>query len=395
MDGRPETLGEARLSFATPETELGEGVVDRLPETLSELGVDAPLVVTDEGVASAGVLDAALVGLDTDPTIHHATTEPAVDDFGALPDASVDGVVAVGGGSVLDTAKVAAALLAHGGSASDSLGVDEVPGPVAPTVAVPTTIGTGSQATQTAVVSYEGVKRGMSDEHLRPDVALVDPALTRDLPRDVTARSGFDAFVHALESLTALDHREVPPRPINYQGANPVTRPLSRRALELIYGAYERAVADGDERAARRQMSLGSHLAGTAFSNAGLGAVHALASTVGGMTGRPHGECLGASLTAGLRYNRPVRREAYAAVARTLGVAGAGDPDDDAVDALVAECDRVREAGGLPGSFADLGLGPDDADEILRKTLLQKRRIATNPRPVDEDLREQVVRALE
>jgi len=388
-------VSTGRIAFATPETEFGVGVVERLPATLDGLGVDAPLVVTDEGVESAGVLDAAVDALEAEPTVYHATTEPAVDDFDDLPDEAVDGVVAVGGGSCLDTAKVAAAMLAHGGPASEYLGVDRVPEPVAPTVAVPTTSGTGSQATQTAVVSHEGVKRGMSDERLRPDVALVDPALTDDLPRGVTARSGFDAFVHALESLTARDHTRVKPRPINYQGANPVTRPLSRRALVLVHGSYERAVTDGDDRAPRRDLSLGSHLAGVAFSNAGLGAVHALASTVGGMTGRPHGECLAASLTAGLRYNLPERRREYAEVARTLGVATADDVTDEAAAALLAECDRVRDAVGLPGSMADLGLRPDDADEIVRNTLIQERRLKTNPRDVDEAIREPLLDALE
>jgi alcohol dehydrogenase class IV len=235
----------------------------------------------------------------------------------------------------------------------------------------------------------------MSDERLRPDVALADPALTDDLPRSVTARSGFDAFVHALESLTARDHTRVKPRPINYQGANPVTRPLSRRALVLVHGSYERAVTDGDDCAARRNLSLGSHLAGVAFSNAGLGAVHALASTVGGMTGRPHGECLAASLTAGLRYNLPERRREYAEVARTLGVATADDDTDEAATALLAECDRLRDAPELPCSMTDLGLGPDDADEIVRNTLIQERRLKTNPLDVDEAIREPVLDALE
>ncbi|WP_227378620.1 iron-containing alcohol dehydrogenase family protein [Haladaptatus halobius] len=394
MDEKREDDGAASISFATPDTEFGEGTVALLPETLDELGVDAPLVVTDAGVESAGVLNAALAGLETSPAVHRATTEPNVDDFDELPDGEYDGVVAVGGGSCLDTAKVTATLLAHGGSAGDYLGVDRVPGPTVPSVAIPTTSGTGSQATQTAVVSYDGVKRGVSDELLRPEVALVDPALTYDLPNDVTARSGFDAFVHALESLTARDYRRVEPRPISYQGANPISRPLSRRALRLVHGSFERVVADGDDREARREMSLGAHLAGTAFSNAGLGAVHALASSVGGMTGRPHGECLAASLTAGLRYNLPVRRREYADVARELGVAGVDDDTDDAARALLRECGRIRDAVGLPGSFADLGLEPDDADDIVRNTLIQERRLKTNPRTVDENIREPVARAL-
>lgn len=386
--------GAERIAFATPETEFGEGVVDQLPATLDELGIDAPLVVTDTGVESAGVLDAVLAGLDTEPTVYYAATEPSVDDFEDLPTEEVDGVVAVGGGSCLDTAKVASALLAHGGSASNYLGVDRVPGPVVPSIAVPTTSGTGSQATQTAVVTHDGVKRGVSDELLRPDVALVDPALTYDLPQDVTARSGFDAFVHALESLTARDYRYVAPRPINYQGANPVSRPLSRQALDQIHGSFERVVTDGDDREARRQMSLGAHLAGTAFSNAGLGAVHALASAVGGMTGRPHGECLGASLTAGLTYNLPERRREYADIAEQLGVSEPNDSLDEAADALLGECDRLRDVADLPGSFAALGLGPDDVEKIVQNTLVQERRIKTNPRHVDDDVREPIERAL-
>jgi alcohol dehydrogenase class IV len=394
-------VGAGRIAFASPETEFGAGVVERLPAALARADVGAPLVVTDAGVEAAGVLDAALAGLDGDPPRYEATTEPSVGDFadvseGAIDGADgadgVDGVVAVGGGSCLDTAKVLATLLAHGGAASDYLGVDRVPGPVVPTIAVPTTSGTGSQATQTAVLTHDGVKRGASDEALRPEVALVDPALTHDLPRTVTARSGVDAFVHALESLTARDHTHVDPRPINYQGANPVSRPLSRRALALVHGSLERAVVDGDHEA-RRALSLGAHLAGTAFSNAGLGVVHALASTVGGMTGRAHGECLAASLIPGLRYNRPVREREYAAVARDLGLADDGD-DGAATDALLAECERLRDAVGLSGSLADLGLGPDDADEIVGRTRQQERRLATNPRTVGTDLRDPVRRAL-
>jgi alcohol dehydrogenase class IV len=344
------------LRLRVPETRFGDGAVERLPAALDETGVERPLVVTDAGVAEAGVLDAALAAHDGPTERFDAPTEPSTDDLtaDALPD-DADGVVAVGGGSVLDTAKLAALLLTHGGTPADYLGVDAVPGPVVPLVAVPTTSGTGSQSTQTAVVHHDGVKRGVSDEHLRPARAVVDPTLTFGLPRRVTARSGFDAFVHALESLTARDHRWVPERAITYQGANPVTRPLSRRAL-----------------------SLGSHLAGLAFSNAGLGVVHALASAVGGMTGAAHGDCLAACVEPGLRYNLPVRRDAYAAVADHLGV---GSTAED----LVAEAVRLRDALALPTSIADLGLDRGDAAAVVENTLVQERRLATTPRLPDED----------
>jgi len=367
------------LHLRVPEVRFGDGAVTHLPTVLDEVGVKRPLVVTDPGVDAAGVLAAALAAYDGPSERLDAPTEPSTDDLTpeALPD-NVDGVLAVGGGSVLDTAKLAALLLAHGGSPADYLGAGRVPGPVAPTVAVPTTSGTGSQSTQTAVVHYEGVKRGVSDEHLRPDRAVIDPSLTFGLPREVTARSGFDAFVHALESLTARDHRWIPERDITYQGANPVTRPLSQQALSLVHGSLERATMDGDDRAARRALSLGSHLAGVAFSNAGLGAVHALASAVGGMTDAAHGDCLAACVATGLRYNLPVRRDAYAGIAADLGVGSTAEE-------LVGEVMRVRDALGLPDSIGALGLDRGDAGAIVANTLVQERRLVTTPRLPDED----------
>jgi alcohol dehydrogenase class IV len=194
----------------------------------------------------------------------------------------------------------------------------------------------------------------------------------------VTARSGFDAFVHALESLTARDHRWVPERAITYQGANPVTRPLSRRALGLVGGAVERATLDGGDRAARRETALGAHLAGLAFSNAGLGVVHALASAVGGATGAAHGDCLAACVEPGLRYNLPVRRDAYAALAADLDAG-------ETAEALVATVCRLRDALGLPASVAALGLDRSDCATVVEDTLVQERRLATTPRLPDED----------
>lgn len=393
MDGRRQPQTDvADLGFATPDTEFGAGCVSGLREVLAEQNVTSPLVVTDDGVEAAGVLDTALASLETDPDIYYATTEPGTDDFDDVPTTDVDGVIAIGGGSCLDTAKIVTTLLAHGGTPTDYLGVDHVPGRITPLIAVPTTSGTGSQATQTAVITYDGVKRGISDEWLRPDVAVVDPELTYDLPEAVTVRAGFDAFVHALESLTAREYHDVPARPINYQGANPVSRPLSRQALYLIHGAIESA-ADGDKQA-RRQLSLGAHLAGTAFSNAGLGAVHALASSVGGMTGRPHGECLAASVSVGLTYNLPERRQQYAAVAHELGVAEDDASTETAALALLEECERLRMALGLPDGLTAVGLGPDDAEPLVENTLLQTRRLKTNPREVTAQLRDPVRAAL-
>ncbi len=380
------------FSVDVPTTEFGDGCRDELPDALDRYDIESPLVVTDDGIESAGVLTEVLDTIDRDPARHYATTEPETGDFDDLPSGGFDGVVAVGGGSVIDTAKVAALLLTHGGDPAAYLGVDNIPGPVCPLIAVPTTSGTGSQATQTAVVTHDGIKRGMSDEFLRPDLAVVDPELTFGLPRSVTARSGFDAFVHALESLTARDYRWVEDRPIGYQGANPVSRAVARRALPYVWTGLERAVHDGDDREARRALSLGAHLAGVAFSNSGLGVIHAIASSVGGMTDAAHGNCLAVAVEPGLSYNLPTRRAQYADIARWLGLTNEDASDENAALALIAGCDRLRDSIGLPGSFEAVGLDPANVDRLVENTLAQERRIETTPRPpVADDLRTALV----
>ena len=378
------------FSFTTSDLHFGDGVANRLQNTLTQSGISNPLLVTDEGIEAAGIVDAVVEPLDSTPMRYYASTEPSTNDFDDLPTESVDGIIALGGGSCMDSAKVAAVLLAHGGQPEEYIGVDHLPGRVAPLVALPTTSGTGSQTTQTAVITHDGVKRGISDEHLRPDAALVDPTLTFELPSEVTARSGFDAFVHSLESLLARDYRWVEPRPITYQGANPISRSLAWRALELIHESLEDSVYDGQNYDARRALSLGSHLAGMALTVSGLGAVHALASTLGGLSGRPHGACLGGSIRAGLYYNLPVRHKQYQTIAYELGV-GSEDLDSTAPEALIVECDRLRESIGLPGSFSEFGLSSSDIDTIVENTLIQERRLGSNPRVVTDDLREELL----
>ncbi len=377
-------VGSDPLTFNTVPTRFGDGVASELLAALERFNVDNPIIVTDEGIEASGVLDTVLEPLDQyEP--YYATREPTTDDFDDVSPGDADGVVAVGGGSCIDTAKLLSVLIEHGGDIESYVGVDTVPGPTSPLIAIPTTSGTGSQATQTSVIIYDGVKRGVSDRFLRADMALVDPKLTFGLPAAVTRTSGFDAFVHSFESLTARDYQWVEERPITYQGANPVSRALASKALALTHGSLERAVGNGDDREARRQLSLGSHLAGAAFSVSGLGAVHALASAVGGLRDEPHGACLAVSLEAGLRYNLPVRGREYAEIARWLGVSDSPH-DPTAAAAMIDECARVRDSIGLPQSLAAFDFTADDVDTLVENTLVQTRRLVTNPRTAAEDL---------
>ena len=377
-----------RLSIVSTDTVFGENSHSELTSHMERVDAERPLLISDAGVRDAGILQkitrrVRMTDSVEDSTLHLAGTEPSVDEFDGLPTSRIDSIVAVGGGSVLDTAKVASILMTHGGHPREYLYVDEVPGPTLPLIAIPTTSGTGSQTTQTAVITVDGIKRGISDEYIRPDLALVDPTFTYDLPAGITARSGYDALMHAVESYLAKEHAWVPDRTITYQGASRVSRARSATALELIHDSLEHSVLAGSNREARRQLSLGSHLAGAAFTISGLGMVHALASSLGGLKDVPHGMCLAASTEAGLQYNRPTRNGGYCEILDIFGIGG--HDNGSQADALIDECTRIADQIGLPTSIADLGFDESDVDTIVDNTLEQERRVKTNPRDPDAD----------
>ncbi len=282
----------------------------------------------------------------------------------------------------MDFAKALTILLTHGGSLADYVGEGLVPGPVVPVVCVPTTSGTGSQSTQTTVFTIGGIKMGCSSEFIRPVFSIVDPELTIDLPPVVTRNAGYDALLHAVESYTALPHERVAERPILYQGSNIFSRGIALEAFRIIWGAYRTAVAHGQNREARMAMSAGSHLAGLAFSHSGLGMVHAVASSLGGMVNAPHGVCLAASTSIGLRYNLKACERDFAFLAAVMkGQSAPASP----IEFISAMESLIREL-GFPARPSDLGIRKEDAAIILEKTLAQERRIKTSPRPPDPEL---------
>lgn len=191
-----EGVSIAGLSFDTPELRFGNGTATDLPEVLNSFDITEPLIVTDEQIEAAGLLDEVLAELNDPFQMYYATTEPSTDDFDDLPSGEVDGVVAIGGGSCIDAAKMAAVLIAHSGKAADYIGVGQVHEEIAPLVAIPTTSGTGSQATQTVVLTHEGVKRGVSDEALRPDIATELGVTNAKTPSE-----GAAAFIKECERL--------------------------------------------------------------------------------------------------------------------------------------------------------------------------------------------------
>jgi alcohol dehydrogenase class IV len=376
------------IKIAPSPSLLGFGSLSNLPEELHLRKFKKILVITDPQIAAGGILKQVLNLLSEDfelEQFQEAPAEPHSKDIDAQKERfgkDFDALLAVGGGSAMDFAKALTILMTHGGSLADYVGEGLVPGPVIPIVCVPTTSGTGSQSTQTTVFTIEGVKMGCSSEYIRPVFSVVDPELTMGLPFEITRNAGYDALMHAIESFVALDHKKVADRPILYQGSNPFSRGIALEAFRLTWGAYRKCLSNGQDREARLDMSIGSHLAGLAFSHSGLGLVHALASSLGGMMDAPHGVCLAASTDIGFRYNFKTCQQEFSILAAAMrGKGGTGSAEE-----FVSNIRNLIRDLDFPMKLSDLGIKKEDARTILEKTLIQKRRLPTNPRLPDETL---------
>jgi alcohol dehydrogenase len=298
-----------------------------------------------------------------------------------------DVIVAVGGGSVIDLAKVTAILLAHGGVLEDYYALQSVPGPILPLIALPTTAGTGSEATPVSVITDPAtqMKIGVASPHLIPRHAICDPLLTLGAPPTVTAHSGIDALSHAIEAYMAA--REEPSvdlvlgRP--QVGKNLLSDSLALTAAGHIARNLARVVEDGDDLEARTGMLYGSLLAGIAFGNSGVAAAHALQFAVGAATHTSHGLGTGLLLPYVMEFNRPVRAAELAALAAEMG--STGDPVDH-VHALGLQI-------GLPASLAEIGVAQADLRGMAEASVGIKRLIDNNPRPLDADSLEAILDA--
>ncbi|SMC51570.1 iron-containing alcohol dehydrogenase [Rhizobium sp. RU36D] len=339
------------------------------------------LVVTDPGIRSLGLMDAALASLsaagleahvfdrvEADPsrsTLMAAVT--AGHDFGAT------GVIGFGGGSSLDVAKLAALLLGSDQPLDEAWGVGNAKGPRLPLALVPTTAGTGSEVTPVSIITVEGdEKRGVSSPVILPDIAVLDADLTLGLPPAITAATGVDAMVHAIEAFTSRS-------PNN----NPLSRMLAREALRLLGANIETVCKDGKNRQAREAMLLGSMLAGQAFANSPVAAVHALAYPVGGIFHIPHGLSNALVLPHVLRFNAQVEPGLYDEIAAdafpALGETGQGRTTAF-IDALVDLSARL----GLPPRLRDAGIPEDALPRMAADAMKQQRLLVNNPRPVSE-----------
>jgi hydroxyacid-oxoacid transhydrogenase len=398
---------------ATP-IKFGPGSVEDGGWELSRLGVSRALLVTDPGVADAGHAETvraslADAGIDV-VTYAQSRVEPTLDSLQAAADfaleAEVDGFVSVGGGSSIDTAKVANLIVSHPAPVMDYVnapvgGGEAVPGPLRPHLAIPTTCGTGSEATTVAVLDIpeRRVKTGISHRYLRPSQAIVDPSLASSLPAEVVASAGLDVICHAAESFLSLPYtqRERPSSPDQrppYQGANPVADVWSAKALEYGGRFLRRAVASGDDVEARGAMMLAASMAGVGFGSAGVHIPHACAYPIAGLRHAytppgypddhpfvPHGISVIVTAPAAFRFTYeadPGRHERAASLLCGHDVCGR-DALPDALSALMADL-------GVP-SLGDLGYDARDIPELVKGARAQARLLVGSPREVtDEDL---------
>jgi len=394
---------------ATP-IKFGTGAVDDAGWELSRLGVTRALLVSDPGiphvervrdsVAAAGIEVVVFDGSRVEPTLESLASAASF----AL-DAEADGFVSVGGGSSIDTAKVANLIVSHPADVMDYVnapvgGGTAVPGPLRPHLAIPTTCGTGSEATTVAVLDIpeQRVKTGISHRHLRPSQAIVDPDLASSLPAAVVASAGLDVICHAAESFLSLPFsaRERPASPAQrppYQGANPVADVWSSKALEYGGRFLRRAVAAGDDVEARGAMMLAASMAGVGFGSAGVHIPHACAYPIAGLRHSyvppgypadhpfvPHGISVIVTAPAAFRFTYPADPARHERAAALLGAAGSGP------DALPSALSSLMADLGVP-SLSDLGYGIEDIPELVRGARAQARLLVGSPREVtDEDL---------
>jgi alcohol dehydrogenase len=355
---------------------FGNGSFAGLAGHLAELKMSRPLVVLDGNLAGAGfggkvaaLMEKAKIGY---VLFDKAAPEPPIElaDEGAklALKKKCDGVVGIGGGSAMDLAKAIAVLAANKGKAEDYLGLNKVPGPGLPKIMVPTTAGTGSEVTFTAVFIRKKLKKkeGMNSPYLYPDLALLDPELTLTLPPHPTAATGIDALCHAIESYTSIN-------------ASPMSEMMSLEAIRLISENLRTAVHDGTNIEAREAMLLGSLYAGLGLANAGVTAVHSLSYPLGGKYGISHGLANTIMLPRVMAFNLPGAQEKFVDIAEIMGEIVDDLPLREAAYLSVEAVESLIEDCGVFTTLEELAIPEADFPELAKVAMTVARPLANNP----------------
>jgi len=368
------------IQFKTPSILFGMDTISQIGQEAKKLGAGRVLLVTGPRVKAAGILEKAVSFLKGESiSVEVAvedrdTPEPAtavVEEVAEIArKGNFDVIVGLGGGSILDVAKMASALLTNPGKTKDYFGKEKVPKRGKPTIIVPTTSGTGAEVTKHAIFldRESNVKKAVASSNLLPDVAIVDPMLTVSCPPPVTASAGIDAFLHAAE-------------PFLSKMANPITDAMSLEAISITSRWLGPAFADGQDLDARYYMSLGSLLSGMVLNNSGTSLVHAMAYPVGGEHHTPHGVTLSALVVACFDYIRVSKQEKIVRLGRAMGEPVEGLPPREASARTLDAIRHLIQSVGLPASLKDLKI--TDRGKIQRWAVeahKEQRLLSRSPR---------------
>jgi hydroxyacid-oxoacid transhydrogenase len=412
---------ETAFSMDTSSIKYGPGITREVGWDMEEQGCKRVMVVTDANLSDqepVGVTLEALRKHGIDAVLFdQASVEPTDISFKEAiqfaKDGNFDGLVAVGGGSSIDTAKAAnlystypADLMTY---VNPPVGRGEpVPGPLKPLVAVPTTAGTGSETTGVAIFDFleMNAKIGIAHRALRPLKGIVDPNNTRTLPKMIAACTGLDQLTHALEALTTLPYSQRPApehpkmRPA-YQGANPISDIWASRAIEMISEHLVRVVEDSSDDEARGEVLLAATYAGIGFGNGGVHLAHGMSYPVSGLVRNyvpdgyppehpliPHGMAVVLNAPAVFRFTAPANPERHLYAAKLMGKDISGASAEDAGEILASAVVEMMRKVGMPNGLRAVGYGPDDIGKLVEGTLPQHRVTKLSPRPASaEDLK--------
>ena len=366
----------------SPSIRFGAGLIDTLGSIARERMSGNVLLVTDPGMVATGIVGRAVAAMEAAGIEVSQFTKVEADPPEAIVleaaqaarDCKASGVVSVGGGSSLDVAKLTALLAGGSENLKDVYGVGNAKGPRLPLILVPTTAGTGSEVTPISIVTTgTNEKMGVVSPVILPDIALLDPELTLGLPPHVTAATGIDAMVHAIEAYASAS-------PNN----NPISRKLATEALSLMGRSIETAVHEGSNLEARSDMLLGSMMAGQAFANSPVAAVHALAYPIGGHFHVPHGLSNALVLPHVLRFNTKVAPAPYAEIAVYAFPDLARLEGQERAEAFCEALAELSARCGLQQRLRDVGIPEDILPTLARDAMNQQRLLVNNPRPVAE-----------
>ena len=412
---------ETAFTMATSSIKYGPGVTREVGYDMKKLGSNRVLVVTDPNLSKSDPVSVVLEALgekNMDAVLFdRARVEPTDHSFKEVIKFAIegkfDGFIGVGGGSSMDTAKVANLYSTYPAdfltyvNAPIGKGLP-IPGPLKPMIAVPTTAGTGSETTGVAIFDLEAMraKTGIADRALRPILGIIDPNNTRTVPKIAAASCAFDVLCHALESVTAIPyHKRFAPESLDmrpaYQGANPISHLWASKAIEMVSKNIIRVDQDSSDDKARAEMILAATFAGIGFGNAGVHLAHGMSYPVSGMVREympegiksehpiiPHGMGVVLVSPAVFRFTAMTNPKLHLECAKLMGVDISNADSNDAGEILATEIIRLMRATGMPNGLSAVGYGSNDIEELVQKTLPQHRVTKLSPRPASaEDLK--------